>query len=221
MIKAVIFDVDGTLLDTEHIYVEAWKKAGLEQGFEIPEEALRRTRAIDKKLAEQIFKSYVGEQFDYYETWKRRVRIAEEMIDAGAILLKPGAVELLDWLDENGYAKAFASMTGKELTYAHLGKAGLLERFSVRVTGDEVKNGKPAPDIFLMAAAQLGVSPEECIVCEDSYAGLQAAKNAGMLPAMIPDYVPAREEERGYAVILDSLFEVPGLIDTKNRETRA
>lgn len=217
MIKAVIFDVDGTLLNTEHIYVEAWKEAGREQGFEIPEEALRRTRAIDKKLAEEIFKSYVGEQFDYYETWRRRVRIAEAVIAAGtAQLLMPGAVELLDWLDAHGLRKAIASMTNREHTYAHLEKAGLLDRFSVRVTGNDVKNGKPAPDIFLLAAEQLGVLPAECIVCEDSYAGLQAARNAGMLPVMIPDYVPARDEERSYAVILDSLFDVSALIEARN-----
>ena len=210
MVKAVIFDVDGTLLDTERIYVDAWKEAGRRLGFEIPEEALKRTRALDRNVAEKIFQSYIGPSFSYMKTWTLRVEIAEEVIASGARpLIKPGVPEFLDWLDKNGIPYAIASMTASEKTCSHLDRAGLLCRFPVRVTGDEVSHGKPDPEIFLRAAEKLGVDPADCAVFEDTYAGIQAAVRAGMLPVMVPDYVPARDEERACAVILNSMAEAP------------
>ena len=218
MIEAVIFDVDGTLLDTERIYVSAWREAVRQMGHTLPEDVLGRTRAIDRKISERIFKDALGEDFDYYEAYRRRVEIAEAVIAAGTQKLpKPGAAELLDWLDGHGIKKAVASMTKRERTDAHLAAAGLIDRLPVRVTGDEVHKGKPDPEIFLLAASQLGVRPERCLVCEDSYAGIEAAYRAGMLPVMIPDYVPPRPQERDIAKILPSLYEVIGLMEAENR----
>lgn len=213
MIRAVLFDVDGTLLDTERIYVDAWKIAAREFGFELPEESLKRTRALDRNVAEKIFQSYVGERFHYLEVWKRRVEISEEVIAAGTRpLVKPGVPEFLDWLDSRKIPYCIASMTASEKTCSHLERAGLLDRFPVRVTGDEVTHGKPNPEIFLLAAKKLGVEPADCAVFEDSYAGIQAAVNAGMLPIMIPDYVPAREQERACGVVLDSMLDAPAVL---------
>ena len=219
MISAVIFDVDGTLLDTERLYVDAWRTACLEQGYILPEDTIRRTRAVDRTVAAQIFKEALGKDFDYQATYLRRVELAEAEIEARRKpLIKPGAVELLDYLDAHGIRKAVATMTSGEKTRRHLDAAGLLCRFSIAVTGDMVQNGKPDPEIFLTTAALLGVSPEQCAVCEDSYAGLEAARRAGMLPIMIPDYVPARDTERAFAEILPSLSEVIGLIQEANHE---
>ena len=219
MIRAVIFDVDGTLLDTERLYVEAWRKAVSEMGYELPEDVIRRTRAIDRAIAERIFKDALGEAFDYYEAFRRRVEIAEAVIASGTHTLpKPGAFALLDWLDAHGIRKAVASMTRRDRTEPHLQAAGLLDRFPVRVTGDQVQKGKPDPEIFLTAAALLGVEPASCMVCEDSYAGIEAANRAGMLPVMIPDYVPARQQERETAKIVPTLFDVIGLLEENSHE---
>ena len=219
MIQAVIFDVDGTLLNTERLYVEGWRMAVRQMGLELPEDVILRTRAIDRGIAVRIFKESLGEDFDYDEAYRRRVEYAETEIASGRYELpKPGTFELLNRLDTNGIRKAVATMTGRETTERHLKQAGLLDRFPIRITGDEVKKGKPDPEIFLLAAQKLGVRPEACMVCEDSYAGIEAAYRAGMHPVMIPDYVPARDKERACARVVPSFYEVIRLLEEENRE---
>lgn len=219
MISAVIFDVDGTLLNTEVIYMEAWRRAAGELGFEMNEQFLQRTRARSVRDAIAIFKEYFGDEASYYEMRDIRVRVAEELIASKTPeeLLMPGTLKMLEELEKKGIKTALATSTGKEKTRAHLEAAGLWGRFPVVVDGDDVKHGKPDPEIFLIAAERLGAAPEECAVAEDSPAGIESASRAGMTPVFIPDKaLPTEDTYRRAAVSLKSIEELPEFIEKKN-----
>lgn len=214
MLKAVIFDVDGTLLDTERIYMQAWKDAAAELGYVITDELLRKTRAINVKDAARIFETEIGNGFSYEKTRVGRVRIAEEIIKRESPILKPGVAELLDWLTKNGIRLSVASSTHLKGTKEHLAESRILERFEVVVGGDMVTKGKPNPDIFLKAAELLGLEPAECIVVEDSPAGIRAAYSAGMKAVLVPDQAAITEEIIAMSdAVLKSLHEMPAYLE--------
>ena len=215
MLKAVIFDVDGTLLDTERIYMRAWKEAGKLHGYEVSDELLLKTRAVSTAVAAEIFEAEIGNGFSYSKCRVDRVRIAEEILAGETNIRKPGVEELLEYLKEKGIEVAVASSTNIKMTREHLAHAGLGDAFPVMVGGDMVERGKPAPDIFLKAAELLGMEAEACMVIEDSPAGIQAASSAGMRAVMVPDCVKPTDEIRGMAyAVVESLRQVPALVET-------
>ncbi len=215
MIKAVIFDVDGTLLDTERIYMKAWKEAAAEAGFVMPDSVLQKTRAVNTKDAARIFEEEIGNGFSYQAVRPIRVRIAEEIIRRESPILKPGVLELLAFLEEKGIRLAVASSTNQQGTREHLAESRILDRFEVVVGGDMVTNGKPHPDIFLKAAEALGTAPEACIVVEDSPAGIRSAHAAGMKAVLVPDQAAITQEIIDMAdVVLNSLLEMPAYLQT-------
>lgn len=214
MMKAVIFDVDGTLLDTERIYMQAWKDAAAELGYEITDELLRKTRAINVKEAARIFESEIGNGFSYDKTRVVRVRIAEEIIQRESPILKPGVTELLAFLQEKRIRLSVASSTHLKGTKEHLSESGILEPFEVVVGGDMVTKGKPNPDIFLKAAELLHLAPEECLVVEDSPAGIRAAHAAGMKAVLVPDQAAITQEIIEMSdVVLESLLDMPAYVE--------
>lgn len=196
MKNTVIFDVDGTLLDTERIYMEGWRQGGALLGYPVPDAALVRTRAVSRAVALPIYQAYCGEDFPYDAVRAHRTRIAEEIIAASTPeqLWKPGVREVLEALRERGCRMAVATSTGLEFTLAHLKQAELLDYFQAVVTGEMVERGKPAPDIFLLAAQRLGSRPEDCAVVGDSPADVFAGFDAGMDVYLIPDQVPANPD---------------------------
>ena len=215
MIKAVIFDVDGTLLDTERIYMKAWKEAAAEAGYVMPDSVLQKTRAVNTKDAARIFEEEIGNGFSYQAVRPIRVRIAEEIIKRESPILKPGVLELLAFLEGKGIRLSVASSTNQQGTREHLAESRILDRFEVVVGGDMVTNGKPHPDIFLKAAEALGAAPEECIVVEDSPAGIRAARAAGMKAVLVPDQAAITQEIIDMAdVVLNSLLEIPAYLQT-------
>ena len=215
MIRAVIFDVDGTLLDTERIYMQAWKDAAAELGYVMTDELLRKTRAVNTKDAARIFEEEIGNGFSYEKTRPIRVRIAEEIIERESPILKPGVLELLGYLKEKGLRVCVASSTNTKTTKEHLAINGLADRFEVIVGGDMIQKGKPNPDIFLKAAELLGEAPENCIVVEDSPAGIRAGSAAGMKTVLVPDQAAITQEIIDLSdAQMESLLEMPAYVET-------
>lgn len=206
-IRAVIFDMDGLMLDTEVIYRQVWQQAARMQGFVLTDEHYlpfvgRTTRDAEADMARMF-----GPSFDLARFRADWPRIWHAFITQHSIPRKPGLHALLDLLDADGYRKAVATSTVYAEALETLGT--LIERFDALVTGDMVRHGKPAPDIFLLAAERLGTTPDECLVLEDSEAGVAAAHAAGMRVICVPDLKqPAPEIARKATAIYQTLDDV-------------
>ncbi len=213
-IAAVIFDMDGLMLDTERIAQQAWQRAGTELGYELPDEIYRQAIGRTAPATEAIFRAHLGADSPFDAIYQRKQHYYHAAIEAGEIARKAGLLELLDCLDQLALPKAVATSTARPLALQKLRSTGLLDHFPHLVCGDEIPNGKPAPDIFLAAAASLGVAPAHCLVLEDSHAGIRAAHAAAMIPIHIPDLVAPTAETRSLVYkIVDSLHDVCALLN--------
>lgn len=205
---AVIFDMDGLMLETEIIYYRAWKDAAAELGYQIDDALFHdmvgvRTEECDRILLDQMQNDFPMDRFRL-----RREERWHELAEGEGIALKPGLSELLDLLDARGIPKAVATSSTRPEAEHSLTITGLRTRFPVVVSGDEVANSKPAPDIFLAAAAALGVDPAHCVAFEDSSAGAIAASSAGMRTYVVPDLMQPSAAARAVATdVFSSLHQ--------------
>ena len=181
--QGVIFDMDGLMLDTEPIYWESMQQAASELGCIFDDEM--RAAFIGRSIP--AWRAALMQTFgaDYPQFRNRRRQLWEQRIQDVGVARKAGLDELLHQLEEDGLLKAIATSSSRPDAMLCLG--GLADRFDAIVTGDEVKRGKPAPDIFLLAAQRLALSPEQCLVLEDSEAGARAALAANMTVILVPD----------------------------------
>jgi HAD superfamily hydrolase (TIGR01509 family) len=186
-LKAVIFDMDGLMLDTESIGLRAWTRACASFGFDLPREAFLRMCGLNHNDSRLILLETFGSAFPYEEVKAERLKVGLEIETNEGIELKPGLLEVLSLLDEFKIPKAVATSTEQARTERRLKQIGLFSRFNAFVTGDEVTHSKPDPEIFLRSAARLGADPESCLVLEDSEAGVRAADRAGMRVIVVPD----------------------------------
>jgi beta-phosphoglucomutase family hydrolase len=217
MIKAVIFDMDGTLFDTESIYANAWRQAGRELNFAPIEQAIAACTGRNAKDTRQYFEDNFADQISYDEFMVVRTRYYEAAIEESGVPLKEGVVELLDYLRENGIGIALATATRMVRSLENLERTGLRHYFDVLVTGDMVENGKPHPETFLTAAAHFGADPSECIGVEDSFNGVRAIHAAGMFTVMVPDTIlPTPEIEALLDAKCRTLHEIRPIIEKIN-----
>ncbi len=208
--RAVVFDMDGLMLDTEPLYKRAWQAAGVELGYTITDELYVTLIGRPNREGERILLEGLGEDFPlepFRDLWHHRWI---DIVTREGIPVKPGLVDLLNALDERKVPRAIATSSGPSYVQLSLETTGLASRFSTVVTGDQVSRGKPAPDIFLEAARRLDVPPTECVAFEDSEAGITAAAAAGMAVFAIPDLkIPSTEVASRAHLVLSSLEEVP------------
>lgn len=209
MINAVLFDLDGLLLDSEIVAFKVYEEVGRRFGFEITLPDFMQN-ICGQPLRRNI--AYVTERFQLpwslEDAVQEVLRIEKCILDKGVDVM-PGAKELLAFLKENNYKTCVASSSARERSMRLLEQHDLVEYFDDFVFGPEVERGKPNPDIFLKAAEKVDVAPKNCLVLEDSQAGIQAAYSAGMRVICIPDLkYPEEEYVKKATAVKESLFDV-------------
>jgi HAD superfamily hydrolase (TIGR01509 family) len=210
-IAAVLLDMDGLMLDTERLLYAVWQRAMADFGYEASEEVFLASVGTTVQSTNQLLRAAYGPEFPLEATNGRTGDYVWQEVDARGAPLKPGLPALLDYLEAQGIPKAVASSSERATIDRLLGSVGLLPRFAVTVAGDEVARGKPAPDIFLLAASRLGVEPGRCLVLEDSEPGARAAHAAGMAVIIVPDLKsPSDDVARLAAAVLPDLHAVQG-----------
>lgn len=191
--RAVIFDMDGLLFDTEALWQEALLAAAAEAGREVPGEVYDRSIGVRRSQCGDLFRSHFGADFrfdDFHSDWRRHFWLIAESRPA----LKPGVPELLELLDERRLPRAIATSSSRATVERHLTSHGLADRFDQVVCRGDYEAGKPAPDPFLKAAERLGVEPASCLALEDSHIGVRSASAAGMMTVMVPDLLEATQD---------------------------
>jgi len=185
--KAFIFDMDGLMFDTERVFVSAWDYVGEKMGLGKAGYMCIRTLGMNTPACEQAWRDEFGDEVDLDALWRYSREFVEDYYRKNAVSVKPGLYELLTYLKNKGYKLAVASSTKRHQVERHLNSANVRQYFDAVICGDMVEKSKPEPDIYLKAAAALGVQPEDCCALEDSRNGLLSAHAAGMQAIMVPD----------------------------------
>lgn len=216
MLKAVIFDMDGLMFDTEPVWgaclAPSLAKMGVTLDSAIADELKERVRGTAGAEFTNAVHELCGDTVDAFKLWDVWHEVVEDEFAKG-VVKKPGLDELLDYLSEQGIPCAVASSSTAQQIAHNLETSGIADKFKVVLSSLEVEHAKPEPDVFLEAAARLGVMPSEAIVLEDSYNGVRAGFAGGFRTIMVPDLSAPTDEMREKAYrICESLTEVRDLI---------
>lgn len=213
--KAVVFDADGTLFDTEELTHQIWVTVGAEMGFSQPGQNYLEFVGLNRATSIAKMVDLYGPDYHQEEFMDRCVQRLHEYIEEHGVPLKPGAREILEFLHQNNIPIAMATSTHRSRTDRRLELTGMKDYFQASVTGNEVIRGKPDPEIYLKACEKLGVAPAEALAVEDSRNGILSAHAAGMPVAMVPDMIPPSEElEKLLFRRFDSLLDLRDYLAT-------
>ena len=222
MIRAVLFDLDGTVVDTERVYLEGFAAVAKELG--IPEGALDHHSYLCGTIYEDGKRHMLdiyGEDLPYDEWFRSMRAYADRKFEVDGVPTKPGVPKVFDDLHAMGCKVALVTGSKKHRVDRYLRSLNMEDCFDCVVCGDQVAHGKPAPDCYLLAAARLGVEPRDCMVVEDAKCGILSAKNAGMCPVFVQDLYPLpREVAVHVAHNVESLLQIPALVAEKNQSEK-
>lgn len=210
--QAIIFDLDGTLINSEEVAFQAWREAIAEYGHQFlhKDQELIVGVQIDQAIHN------VRDHFqlpDSFEVLSAKLGAKWNVVSADGFPLMPGAAELVDLLDERGIVWGIATNSDHAYAKRFLAMHGLYDRAHAVVGSDEVTYGKPAPDVFLECARRMGISAENCLAVEDSVLGHHAAAAAGMRVVAIPNEWMSPDDFDQAVAVLDSLHSLPAQFD--------
>ena len=215
-IKGIIFDMDGVLVDTERISFKFWEKSFEKYGYKYSMDTHLSLIGRNNNSIRNILGETFGTEFPLDEICNYKSESMIKYLLEEGTPLKIGVFELLDFLRKSNYKIAVATSTYKERAIQRLESVGIKEKFDDMVCGDEIEYSKPNPEIFLKAAEKLGLKPEECIVIEDSPAGVEAGYKGGMTVINVPDMKTPDEEMKKYSsLICNNLLDVKEYLETK------
>ncbi len=215
IVKAVVFDMDGLLVDSEVVYCEALTAQALAMGHVLPLAVMKRMIGHTWAGSAHVLVDHFGQAFD---TDLMREGSVERFYDlaAAGIALKAGVSELLDHLEALGIPKGVATSSRRVDLEHHLGGHGIIDRFQAILAHGDYSHGKPHPEPYLKAAEALGVDPADCLALEDSHNGVRSASAAGMMTVMVPDMLDPTEEMHSLCVrIARDLHEVRGWLSAQ------
>jgi beta-phosphoglucomutase len=214
-IAAVILDMDGLMLDTEPIYKSAWQSAAVECGYSLDDDFYLTLIGQPNPACEAALLNRFGDLFpldDFRDRWSR---LWHAHVETLGIPTKPGLTELFAFLRERQVPVAVATSSDRDYASLSLRAAQLEAYFDQVITGDQILNGKPAPDIYFEAAHRLGVTAVNCVAIEDSDAGVLSASAAGMITVMVPDLKPPSPQARAAALcVVASLVDARSLLES-------
>lgn len=214
MIKAVVFDMDGLMFDTERLTIKAWDYAGEKLGVGKMGYMVFKTLGMTIESSRKVFKQHFGDSFSEENLLKYTGQFFSDYYEQYGTPTKEGLYELLNYLKEKNYKIGVATSTRKPSALKHFERTNITSYFDAIVCGDMIEHGKPAPDIYLMASSFLNIEPSECIALEDSPNGITSAFRAGLNPIMIPDLIqPDDNINKMLFRKFTSLLEVIELLD--------
>ena len=220
-ISAIIFDMDGLLVDTEPLYQASWQRAARELRYDIDDALYARFIGRPTTACETILVEVFGSEFPleaFRQQWPQAWR---HEVDRVGVVVKPGVQEMLQFARERRLLVALATSSDSDFAQLTLDRSGLASSFAVRVCGEEVACGKPAPDIFVEAVKRLGRPAAECVALEDSEAGILAVRHAGMYGVLVPHWPAsaiARDAARSVVPTLHEAREVvASLLETQEQ----
>lgn len=217
--KALIFDMDGTMFDTEPISYRFWREISARYGYDLDRTVFDQMLGRDDLRIKPLCEAAFGPDYPYEKVVQEKVAAQMEYYKSHDIPFKPGLNQILEYARKEGLICAVASSSPREMIEYLLERNGLASFFSVVQSGEEAPHGKPAPDVFLMACEKAGVQPETALVMEDSESGILAAHRAGIPSIWIPDLIEIDKEVQALAWhICQSLSEVPELLENTARD---
>lgn len=217
MVKAIVFDMDGVLFDTEILCLNAWQKVADKYNLGNITTACISCIGVSKEKSKEIFKTAMSKDFPYDEMRNKVSDLCHQEISKNGLVKKKGVDEILSFCKKSGIKIGLATSTRRQTVISHLERTEIIDFFDEIICGDEIENSKPSPEIYLKSCKKLGIEPQNALAIEDSYNGVKASNSAGVRCIMVPDILPPTDEIKSLAfTVKNDLFEVIEFLKTEN-----